>query len=479
MLRNENEKCRKSCKAQWAREYKKLQDSVSTLKKARSTYIAKKIELERAKQALKLVLETGTITSSHNLSASLSQSATANPGSSGGGGFMQAGNYSQLNHIQMESSSEQVKLPEKLDKKRKYEEDALQKAIDAENTYRNAVIDANERCGSFLASLFFDVLSLSLSGLFCIFFCLSRPFRARTCENIKKTILNRIKDLDYKSDLTLTSVTGMCAFFKAIFQLFSATFLCQLSPIISSSFLLSLSLSLSFRPGNYLQIQKLVTSAEPVDFQQLLNEVESYSFGSTYLSDYLARLRDSNQAILNCFVFIPYETSSELNPAAMSFERNSDYESQAEDLEAAAAAANPATGGATGGSAAGRLAGLTKHESMMTGEELDEAAGNGRAASVTSMDHPLTAAEQPMSKKGYRNTKVALSHHFRTVRTLSKKCKECDAMNFNFQGLECTQVGAGLFWTQPEGFSATTFFVAFKAAFDNFPPNPLLIVVFL
>lgn len=114
---------------------------MSTLKKARSTYIAKKIELERAKQALKLVLETGTITSSHNLAANLSQSASANLGSSGGGGFMQAGNYCQLNHIQMESSSEQVKL----DKKRKYEEDALQKAIDAENTYRNAVIDANER----------------------------------------------------------------------------------------------------------------------------------------------------------------------------------------------------------------------------------------------------------------------------------------------------------------------------------------------
>ena len=128
----------------------------------------------------------------------------------------------------------------------------------------------------------------------------------------------------------------------------------------------------------------------------------------------------------------------------MSFERNSDYESQAEDLEAAGG--NPATGAATGSSAGGRLAGLTKHESMMTGEELDEAAAaaNGRAASVTSIDHPLVAAEQPMSKKGYRNTKVALSHHFRTVRTLSKKCKECDVMNFNFQGLECTQVSSTL-----------------------------------
>lgn len=273
---------------------------------------------------------------------------------------------------------------------------------------------------------------------FLIFFFLPIFFqsshRARTCENIKKTILNRIKDLDYKSDLTLTSVTGNWTAFSPSFYSFSLS--------------LSLSISFSYAPrlsaGNYLQIQKLVTSAEPVDFQQLLNEVESYSFGSTYLSDYLVRLRDSNQAILNCFIFIPYETSSDqLNPSAMSFERNSDYESQAEDQEAVGATANPTIVGAAaaGSSAGGRLAGLTKHESMMTGEELDEAAANGRAASVTSMDHPLTAAEQPLSKKGYRNTKVALSHHFRTVRTLSKKCKECDVMNFNFQGLECTQCG--------------------------------------
>ena len=235
------------------------------------------------------------------------------------------------------------------------------------------------------------------------------------------------------------------------------------------SFKLSTSSLFSYS-GNYLQIQKLVTSAEPVDFQQLLNEVESYSFGSTYLSDYLVRLRDSNQAILNCFIFIPYETSSDqLNPSAMSLERNSDYESQAEDLDALGAAAHPtAAAAAAAASSSGRA--LTKHESMMTGEELDEAAAsaNGRAASVTSMDHPLSAAEQPMSKKGYRNTKVALSHHFRTVRTLSKKCKECDVMNFNFQGLECTQVSTA--FCSPSAFigriqSSSPLFLSSSAVF--------------
>lgn len=52
----------------------------------------------------------------------------------------------------------------------------------------------------------------SLFFLLLLFVCVFRfVYRARTCENIKKTILNRIKDLDYKSDLTLSSVTGMYA----------------------------------------------------------------------------------------------------------------------------------------------------------------------------------------------------------------------------------------------------------------------------
>lgn len=132
VLRNENDKCRKACKNQWTREYKKLQDSVNNLKKARSVYIAKRLELERAKQALKTVLETGNMASSYSLSGQTANQASAS--------YIQATNFGSL--IQMETTStEQIKL----DKKRKYEEDAAQKAIDAENTYRNAVIDANER----------------------------------------------------------------------------------------------------------------------------------------------------------------------------------------------------------------------------------------------------------------------------------------------------------------------------------------------
>lgn len=203
-----------------------------------------------------------------------------------------------------------------------------------------------------------------------------------------------------------------------------------------------------------MQIQKLVTSAEPVDFQQLLKEVENYSFGSTNLSDYLAKLRDSNQAILNCFTFVPYETTSELNQGSMSFERNSDYESQAESMDLDAlnqqqqassnldktSSLNLGCSSNINSSTNSKLLGnLTKHESMITGEELDNETVSASNSSRSIANQSSVNVEQQISKKGYRKTKVAQSHHFRTVRTLSK-CKECDVMNFNFQGLECTQV---------------------------------------
>ena len=175
-------------------------------------------------------------------------------------------------------------------------------------------------------------------------------------------------------------------------------------------------------------------------------EVDSYSFGSTNLSDYLAKLRDSNQAILNLnyFTFVPYETATELTnqPVSMSFERNSDYESQTESMDfdplnqANLDRPNlPSTMSGASGSHT-KLCNLAKHESM-TGEELDEHASTSRVDLLGSDSQMM---HQQISKKGkYRKTKVAQSHHFRTVRTLSK-CKECDVMNFNFQGLECVQV---------------------------------------
>ena len=210
--------------------------------------------------------------------------------------------------------------------------------------------------------------------------------------------------------------------------------------------------------GNYLQIQKLVTSAEPIDFQQLLKEVENTnSYGnSTSLSDYLAKLRDSNQAILNCFTFVAYETNTELNQAtgSMSFERNSDFEIQPELMELElslnqASSSINVDNKQNLNSSSNRVVALgtsfTKNESIAGDEESNEQ--QATCSNSNKADQSVSNVEQSSAssskKSSYRKTKiftkVAASHHFRTVRTLSK-CKECDVMNFNFQGLECTQV---------------------------------------
>lgn len=95
--RNEHEKVRKQIKDSWQREMKRMQDTVSNLRKARSLYYQRQLEYEKARDALQRV---------ENLEGA-------------------------------ETS--------KLDKKKKLEDDALQKAMEAETTYKACVVEANER----------------------------------------------------------------------------------------------------------------------------------------------------------------------------------------------------------------------------------------------------------------------------------------------------------------------------------------------
>ena len=80
--RNEHERCRKQIKEMWHRELKRMQESVGSLRKAKSLYVQRQQEWERAKEA-----------------AQRAENAA-------------------------ESSTEQAS---KLDKRKKTEEDALQK----------------------------------------------------------------------------------------------------------------------------------------------------------------------------------------------------------------------------------------------------------------------------------------------------------------------------------------------------------------
>ena len=49
--RNEHERCRKQIKETWHRELKRMQEAVSNLRKAKSLYVQRQQEWERAKEA--------------------------------------------------------------------------------------------------------------------------------------------------------------------------------------------------------------------------------------------------------------------------------------------------------------------------------------------------------------------------------------------------------------------------------------------
>ena len=126
--RIEHEKTRKQIKETWSRELKKMHESVNNLKKARALYLAKQNDLEKARTGLKRS-ESG---------ADLS--------------------------------------PEKIEKKRKIEEDATLRAQDAEINYKMCVQEAKER----------------VSNL----------------KKVKKDLLVQIRELIHSSDLVLKTVTN-------------------------------------------------------------------------------------------------------------------------------------------------------------------------------------------------------------------------------------------------------------------------------
>ena len=136
--RNEHERCRKQIKETWHRELKRMQESVSNLRKAKALYVQRQQEWERAKEAA-LKAECAAEASS---SSSL---ASYNPAGNDYHQSSSSSNQQQQQH-QLQHSSSTVGLlssslstssillaasggssSSKVDKRKRTEEDALQK----------------------------------------------------------------------------------------------------------------------------------------------------------------------------------------------------------------------------------------------------------------------------------------------------------------------------------------------------------------
>ncbi|XP_059839919.1 rho GTPase-activating protein 29-like [Hypanus sabinus] len=135
LRRNELDKQRKEIKEQWQREQRKMHEAETTYRKANLLYIQRQEEYEKAKSST-IRAEEEHVTSSSGLT----------------------GNHSKH-----------------LERKRKLEEDALQKAEEAEENFKASISDANEKRSNM--------------------------------ESIKSDILTQLRELVYQCDLTLKSVT--------------------------------------------------------------------------------------------------------------------------------------------------------------------------------------------------------------------------------------------------------------------------------
>ena len=128
--RSEHVKMRKTLKDRWTKELKKMQDTTLNLRKARHLYIERNKEYERCREAVRIA-EQG-----------------AEVGAMG---------------------------ENKVDKRKRLEEEAMQKTVESENVYRNCVTEANERHRQLL--------------------------------DVKADILQQIRELIFQCDQTMKAVT--------------------------------------------------------------------------------------------------------------------------------------------------------------------------------------------------------------------------------------------------------------------------------
>jgi hypothetical protein len=135
--RNEHERCRKQIKETWHRELKRMQESVSNLRKAKALYVQRQQEWERAKEAALKAESAAEASSSSSL-------ASYNPAGSDYHQSSSSANQQQQHQLQHSSSTVGLlssslstssillaasggSSSSKVDKRKRTEEDALQK----------------------------------------------------------------------------------------------------------------------------------------------------------------------------------------------------------------------------------------------------------------------------------------------------------------------------------------------------------------
>lgn len=150
--RNEHERSRKQIKETWHRELKRMQESVSNLRKAKALYVQRQQEWERAKEAALKAESAAEASSSSSL-------ASYNPAGSDQSSLASSSSNQQQHQLQHSSSAVGLlssslstssillaasggSSSSKVDKRKRTEEDALQKV----GSYSSSLLHVISRC---------------------------------------------------------------------------------------------------------------------------------------------------------------------------------------------------------------------------------------------------------------------------------------------------------------------------------------------
>ncbi|XP_054718657.1 rho GTPase-activating protein 45-like isoform X2 [Uloborus diversus] len=336
--RNEHERYRKQIKETWHRELKRMHEAITNLRKAKALYFQRQQEYEKAKDS--------------------ALRAESNEG--------------------LETS--------KVDKKRKVEDDALQKAMEAETTYKTCVLEANER-------------QLAL-------------------EKVKGEVLQQVRELIYQCDQTMKAVT------VGYFQLqstLSAHAPVQFQTLCESSRL--------YEPGTqYMEFVKRL----PQPTGSTSNGTSRFTFEPYSSDNRLDKARRSNGST---------ESSEDiLSHNYLESRYSSDSKEKIKVQQPVKAWGSPTQ--PTGGSDSDSMSSCPSNKSQDTSPAASPHISGRKIVHVSSGDELETDHDNVDAFGQTRRpcmSKAAETHTFRRLKTPSR-CRECDSYVY-FHGFECFECG--------------------------------------
>lgn len=226
--------------------------------------------------------------------------------------------------------------------------------------------------------------------IFNVLSFLHSKFRSNSLEQVKRELLQRVRELMYQCDQTMKAVTV-----------------------------------------GYWQLMHTITAAEPTQFQHLADNARLYEPGSQY-AEFVGSLRDSPSAATcpssSLFSFVPYDPDHSAGSTIISAPIAITNVSASSRTTATDSTVGATTVAATESS---RVKPTSDSDSAESAGEDVPSHGRLTGANVSSGEE---LDELPTNLV----TAAALTHRFRQLRTPSR-CRECD--NICFQGIECVSVG--------------------------------------